>query len=158
GRISTVDTAAAAERTMKLPWVAGATVRRRFPHGVTIAVRERTSAGVWRVGGIDYAVAGDGMVLDTADTSAGAGTPVIDATHSDVAIRPGDRVDPDPLRVATYVLTNLSPAIARKVLRFEYDRLEGLTVVTEGGALVRLGDGKDIDYKLAVWQALMQKV
>ncbi|MHB8577587.1 MAG: hypothetical protein ACYDCQ_19920, partial [Dehalococcoidia bacterium] len=42
--------------------------------------------------------------------------------------------------------------------RFEYDRQDGLTIVTDKATVVRLGDGKDIDYKLSIWQALLTRV
>ena len=154
-RFFELDAAAATARISALSWVASASVQRRFPHSATITVRERTPAGIWRIGAVEYVVSDDGTVLDAAD---GASTlPIIDASQSDLTIQVGDHMDPDPVRVAAHAVSFLPPALARTITNFQYDRQNGLTIVTTGGALIRLGDGKDIDYKLAVWQAIMQK-
>lgn len=155
-RFFAVDTAAAVAHVKALAWVKDAAVARRFPDSATITVVERTPIGVWRVGADSYLVDGEGKVLDA---GAGPGNlPVVDATRSGVDVQAGDRVDADALRVAGQAAISAPNMPGQAIVRFVYDKDSGLTAVTESGAQVRLGDGQNLDYKLAVWQALVRKV
>lgn len=152
----TLDTDAAAERVRALPWVRDATVQRRFPHAATISVSERRPIGIWQVGGVSYVVADDGIVVDTATPD--GSLPLVDATRAGAAVQIGGRVDPDALLTARRIGDALPGRTGQSAARFVYDHETGLTVITDKGVQVRVGDGKDLDYKLGVWQAVVAKV
>lgn len=155
-RYFTLDAGAAAARVRALPWVRDASVQRRFPHAATITVSERRPIGIWQVGAVDYVVADDGMVVDTVPPD---GTlPVVDASRAGVAVQIGGRVDPDALLTAKRIGDELPGRIGQSAVRFAYERETGLTVITDKGVQVRVGDGKDLDYKLGVWAALIAKL
>lgn len=155
-RYFTADTAAAAKRLLALPRVKSATVTRRFPHTATISVVERQPAGVWLNGGVEYLVDGEGVVLDT--TSDAGGLPVVDATGASVDLRVGGRVDPDALAIATAAARFAPDAVGQQVTRVQYDRDDGVSIVTDRGTLVRLGDRNNLDFKLAVWRQVVAAV
>jgi cell division protein FtsQ len=139
-----------------LPWVKTVTVKRSFPHSVVIDVDERKPIGVWQIGAVSYVVGDDGIVVDAA--SPDSGLPVVDASRAGATVRVGDRVDADALVTAQRIADALPNRIGQTAVHFLYDRQSGLTVVTDRGAQVRVGDGKDLDYKLALWQAVAAKV
>ncbi len=155
-RYFSADTGAAAKRLLALPRVKSATVTRRFPHFATIAVVERQPAGVWTAGGVSYLVDSEGVVLDT--TSDAGSLPVVDATGSSSDLRVGGRVDPDALLIAAKVAQFAPNAIGQHAVHVQYDRDTGASVLTDRGTLVRLGDSKNLDYKLAVWQQVVATV
>lgn len=155
-RYFTANTAAAAQRLLALPRVKSATVTRRFPHTATISVVERQPAGVWLSGGVEYVVDADGVVLDT--TSDAGGLPVVDATGASVDLRVGGRVDPDALAIATAAAQFAPNATGQRVTRAQYDRDSGVSVLTDRGTLVHLGDRNDLDFKLAVWRQIVTAV
>jgi len=151
-----VDRGAVAARVESLAWVKHASVQLHFPHSATITVVERQPIGVWRVGAVDYLVDDYGFVLDS--TSGGGQLPVIDASFADGDVQVGQRVDPDPLRTAQRVQDYAQRTLGVTIARFQYDKATGLTAQTERGVQVHLGDGRDLEYKLAVWQAVTGKV
>jgi cell division septal protein FtsQ len=154
-----VDTAAAVARLRAMPWVKDARVTVRFPHSATVTIAERTPVGVWRVGAISYLVDADGVVLDApTDPAAVDGLPAIDATSLGDEVQVGGHVDPDPLQVAQALAAQPPGTVARSVVRLEYDQQNGLSAVTASGLVVRLGDGQDLAFKLAVWQQTLLKV
>ncbi len=155
-QILTVNTSAAAARVNTLAWVQTATVERHFPNSITIRIVERTPIGVWRVGADSYLVDGQGVVIEAA-TDFGD-LPIVDATQSGFDVRPGDHVEADSLRTAQQVRTLASSISGQTIAVFTYDKDNGLTAVTRAGTRVLLGDGQNLDYKLAVWQAIARKV
>ncbi len=155
-RFLSADTDAAAMRVKALPRVMSASVIRHFPNSVTIRLVERTPIGVWRVGATSYLVDDGGLVIDTTDDA--AGLPVVDATQSGVDVQVGDRVDADALRAANQVSQYSPRTPGQSVVRFVYDRQTGLTATTASGTQVRLGDGRSLEYKLAVWEQVALKV
>jgi cell division septal protein FtsQ len=155
-RYFSLDADAAAARVRALPWVRNANVQRRFPHAATITVSERRPIGIWQVGAVDYVVADDGVVVDTVPPD--DSLPLVDASRAGVAVQIGGRVDPDALLTAKRIGDELPARIGQSAVRFSYERETGLTVITDKGVQVRVGDGKDLDYKLGVWAAVVAKV
>ena len=155
-RYFTANTAAAVKRLLALPRVKSATVTRRFPHSATISVVERQPAGVWLNGGVEYVVDADGVVLDT--TSDAGSLPVVDVTGANADLRVGGRVDADALAIAAAAAQFAPNAIGQHVARAQYDRDNGVSVITDRGTLVHLGDRNDLDFKLAVWRQVVTAV
>jgi cell division protein FtsQ len=150
-----VDSAAAAQRLRALPWVREARVTRRFPHSATITITERTPLGIWRVGAVAYLVDSEGMVLDAPSDVSADSLPVVDAGQLGEVVQVGARVDPDPLRTAETLAQQPDGSVAHSIARLEFDKDMGMTATTDSGLLVRLGDGRDLDLKLAVWRAAL---
>jgi cell division septal protein FtsQ len=109
---------------------------------------------MWQVGGVGYAVDEDGVVLDAAPDDA---LPVIVQTDGTPGLRPGDRVDGDAVRMALRVRELAPAAVGQLPVRFEWTQARGLEVMTDRGVRVRLGDEAGLEYKLAVWRAVLQQ-
>jgi cell division protein FtsQ len=150
-----VDPSSSAATIDRLPVVAGAQVRRVWPNEVDILIHERTPWGTWQIGGVNYVIDGDGVVLDIAPTPWPASIYELDAAPGK---RPGDRVDGDAVRMAAVLLDRLPNTMSQQVLRMEYAPDSGLDLVTNQNIRVRLGDSQGLEYKFAVWQALNFKV
>lgn len=149
-----VDPEMVRQRVERLPGVRRAQVVRRWPRGLTVRVEERMPAAVWQVGGVGYAVDADGVVLDAAPDDA---LPVIVQTDGTPGLRPGDRVDGDAVRMALRVRELAPAAVGQQPVRFEWTQARGLEVTTDRGVRVRLGDEAGLEYKLAVWRAVLQQ-
>jgi len=154
-RMFAVDSGAAARRVETLPWIARATVRVGLLRSATITVVPRTPIGVWRVGGVNYLVAADGTIFGTTDDA--GSLPVVDAT-GDANARIGARIDPEPLRVAERISEFASAHLQQTIARISYSHDAGITVVAGKGMQIEFGDGDGLDYKLAVWQAVLHAV
>ncbi len=142
------------QRVERLPGVRRAWVVRRWPHGLTVRVEERVPVAVWQVGGVGYAVDAEGVVLDVTPDQA---LPVIVQMDGTPGLLPGDRVDGDAVRMALRV-RELAPAtVGQQPVRFEWTQARGLEITTDRGVRVRLGDEAGLEYKLAVWRAILQQ-
>lgn len=149
-----IDPETVRQRVERLPGVRRAWAVRRWPHGLTVRVEERVPVVVWQVGGVGYAVDADGVVLDlTPDES----LPVIVQTDGSPGLLPGDRVDGDAVRMALQVRELAPTAVGQQAVRFEWTQARGLEVTTDRGVRVRLGDEAGLEYKLAVWRAILQQ-
>jgi cell division protein FtsQ len=149
-----VDPAAVRTRVEQLPGIQRAEVRRVWPRRLVVTVTERVPVAVWQVGGVTYTVDGDGVVLDL---TPGPSLLTIYQLDGAPGLAPGDRVDGDTVRLATR-LRDVAPArVGRQITRFEWTQGAGLEVTTDRGERVRFGDGANLDYKLAVWRALMDQ-
>jgi cell division septal protein FtsQ len=154
-RVFAADAGAATRRVEALPWVAHATVHVGLPGSATITVVPRTPIGVWRVGGVNYLVADDGVIVGTTDDA--GPLPVVDAAD-DANARIGARIDPEPLRVAERINAFASAQLQQTITRISYGHDTGITVVAGKGVQIQFGDGDGLDYKLAVWQAMLHAV
>jgi cell division protein FtsQ len=150
-----VDPQTSSTAIERLPAIASAQVRRVWPSEVDILVNERTPWGTWDIGGVNYLVDQDGVVLDVVPSPWPASIYELDAAPGK---RPGDRVDGDAVRMARVLLDRLPTTMSQQVLRLEYTPDSGLELLTSQNVRLRLGDSQGLDYKLAVWQALSAKV
>ena len=147
----TADLGAAKSRIEELPMVKEATISRAWPQGLRVAILERTPWAVWQAGSRAYTVDDEGVVL-VGDAPEGA--LVISVSGADVGLEPGQIVDQDAMALARS-LTELVPAeLALNVTRFEWSGDRGLTITTDSGYSVVLGDSQDMEYKLAVWREI----
>ena len=147
---------AAEARIEALPLVLSAEAERRWPHTVYIRVIERQPWGYWRIGDATYVIDADGVVLP--DVQPPEGAPVINDLGGPVHLLPGDRVDVDAVALARAMLERVPQALALGVTGLEYTPQAGLSLITDSGYRVVLGDSQNVDYKLAVWQAVEKKL
>lgn len=148
-----LDTTALTAEIERHPRVARVSVRRRPPDTVVVEVREREPWAAWRSGPATFLVDREGYVL-------GQGSPATEmltvVQPSPPYPQPGERVDPQTLRLAADLALRLPAAIGEEVRLFEYAPGAGLAVTTKQGHRARVGDGADLDYKLAVWSAVLK--
>ncbi len=146
-----VDTRAAERRLEAVPWVESARVSTDFPHGVVIDIRERRPIATFRGGDEQYRIIDlQGRVLDVI-----AGQPteylLITGDHPDTA---RGQFAGAPYTAAAELVLSLPPEIRSLTRSAGVDAATGtLTIVLESaapdGVLVRLGDSKGLDEKLA---------
>ncbi len=144
----TADLGAAESRVEELAMVKEATITHGWPQTVRIAVVQRTPWAVWQAGSRAYTVDEDGVVL-AADAPEGA--PVISVAGSHVGLEPGQSVDHDAVTLALSLTQRLPAELELSAAAFEWAGDSGLTLTTDSGYRVVLGDSQDMDYKLAVW-------
>jgi cell division protein FtsQ len=148
----TADLAAAQARIKELPMVKDATISRDWPQTVRVTVAERQPWAVWQAGsGASYVVDDEGVVLPV---EAPAGAPVINVGGEPAEFQPGDRVDSDAVALARALTEQVPAELALSVSAFEWADASGLTITTDAGYRVVLGDSQNMDYKLAVWRAV----
>jgi cell division protein FtsQ len=147
----TADLAGAESRIEEMPLVKGATVTRQWPQTVRIDIVERTPWAVWQSGGSAYVVDEEGVVLPV---EAPAGAPVISVDGEPMELVAGQRVDNDAVALARTLTQQVPAALALNVATFEWSGASGLTITTDAGYRVVLGDSQNMDYKLAVWREI----
>ena len=128
-------------------------VSRSFPDRITISVEERPGWGAWQVGQTRYLIDGEGVVLtDKAPPS----LPTIRAMDGK-PLQSGDRVDGGAVKLAQTLIQVLPQKMGLQARSFEYLSYGGLVVITDAGWRARVGDASDLDYKFAVWKAILDK-
>jgi cell division protein FtsQ len=152
----TVPLEEASDRLEALPMVKSARAERRWPHTIRLLIEERQPWAYWHSADTDYVVDADGVVLEGAMPEPDA--PVIYYEGSSPQFQPGDILDADSVRLARNLLDSLPTTLNVGVVRLEFSDREGLSLLTDAGYRVVLGDSHSLDYKLAVWQALELKL
>lgn len=148
---------AQAERRLSgLQMVKAVQVRPELPDKVVITVQERQPWGRWQQGNNVYVVDEEGVVLEGVSSEDGVPT-IIDATGSE-PLRPGERVSASAISLAVRLSQELPRSLGTRPVRFEFTRPDGLIVTTDGDYRVVLGDSNGLDYKLAVWAAMQQRL
>ena len=143
-------------RLETLPMVKSARAERRWPHTIRLVIEERQPWAYWHSDDTDYVVDADGVVLEGAMPEPDA--PVIYYEGRSPQLQAGDVVDADAVRLAQRLLDSLPTTLNVGVIRLEFSDREGLSLLTDAGYRVVLGDSYSLDYKLAVWQALELKL
>lgn len=146
----------AEDRLEALPMVKSAQAERRWPHTVRLVIEERQPWGYWHSADRDYVVDIDGVVLTGAIPEPNA--PVIYYEGSSPELQPGEVMDADAVRLARNLVDSLPTILNVGVVRVEFSDREGLSLLTDAGYRVVLGDSHSLNYKLAVWQALELKL
>jgi hypothetical protein len=82
------------------------------------------------------------------------GATVIDDRGGPVKLLPGDRVDVDAVALAQVLLQRVPEVLGLNVAALEYTPQAGLSLVTDGGYRVVVGDSQNVDFKLAVWRTV----
>lgn len=151
------DLAGARERIAALPLVKGVHTKLEWPDKVRIQVVERAPWGHWNLAGASYVIDDEGVIL--ADISPADGAPVInDLGPPTPPLAAGDRVDGDAVKLAQALLTSVPEQLALAIAQFEYTPDNGLSLVTDAGYRVVMGDSQNTDYKLAVWRAVEEDI
>lgn len=143
-------------RIEALPLVQSVKAERRWPQTVRIQVTERVPWGYWRSGNTTYAIDAEGVVLQEAQPP--GGSPVINDLGGPTTLLPGDRVDVDAVALARSMLERVPAALALGITSLEYTPEAGLSLITDVGYRVVLGDSQNVEYKLAVWQAVEEEL
>jgi cell division protein FtsQ len=151
-----LDLDGARRRLEELPQIRSLQVERAWPQAVVIRIEERVPWGYWHVGGKDYPVDREGVVL-AGGTPPGT-MPRIVEPDTNRAMGPGDRVDPDAIAFAEVVGYEAPRALGKAVQELEYRPGVGVTVVFEGGMRVTFGDDRAFEYKMAVLSELLEQL
>jgi len=146
----------ARERLLEVPQIKAVEFSRDWPNTVTVNIVERVPWGFWSVGGKDYPVDYEGVVL-AAGAPSTASTRIIDKDASRV-MGPGDRVDPDAIALADRIFRESPSALGRGVKELEYTTGVGITAVFTNGLRVTFGDDRSYDYKFAVLSKLLDQL
>jgi cell division protein FtsQ len=130
-----------------LPAVQDADVQIRFPDHIHIVVRERTPVAIWDTGGRRMLVDADGVVLREGD----AMLPII-VVHEAPIPEPGDRVDPDVVKIAQDIGPRLD-ALGLGDAQLDYRPSSGMTLISRGRR-VALGFADHLDAKLDAYRTI----
>jgi len=148
-----LDFDSARARLLEVPQVKSASFSRGWPQTVTVHIEERLPWGFWSVGGRDYAVDREGVVLIGGAPS--ATSPRIVEHDASRVMGPGDRVDPDAIAFAERIARESPRFLGQTVQELEYRAGVGVTVVFTSGLRVTFGDDRAYDYKVAVLSKLL---
>ena len=151
-----LDGQGAEERIAFLPMIKSAVIERDWPNTVRITVTERVPWAYWQVGANSYVIDEEGVVLS--DVVPPEGAPIIQDLSNPVRLVAGDHVDADAVSLAQKLLQQVPQAVAQNIAGFEYSLDKGLTVLTEAGYRVVMGDSQNMAYKLAVWKGVEGKL
>lgn len=151
-----VSLSEARDRLEALPWIKSVQLQREWPQGVRIEVTPRAPWGYWQAGPNIYLIDEEGVVL-VADGNIGA-APFIRHVDSEKTLIAGDKVDPDAVMVVQRLWAELPERFGLEAVDFTYSRSDGLSVTTDAGYTVILGDSHNLEYKLAIWRAVEDEV
>jgi cell division septal protein FtsQ len=151
-----LDLATAEERISFLPLVKSVHIEREWPQGIRIVIEERQPWAYWQVGDRQYVIDQDGIVLADVPPAEGA-LVVLDLTNP-VRLVPGDRVDADAVELTRLLAQRVPEILALTPVGFEYSSEKGLALTADAGYRVVIGDSQNIDYKLAVWKKIEEKL
>ncbi len=136
-----------------LPQVKSVTFERDWPKSVTINIVERVPYAFWSVGGREYTVDADGIVLAVGSPSGPA--PRIIEPDANRIMGPGDQVHPDALALAARISFESPKILGQSVDILEYRPGIGVTAVFSSGMRVTFGDERSYEYKVAVLSNLL---
>lgn len=139
-----LDLPAAERRVEALPWVAEATVTRRWPGSVRYRILEREPVGVLEAAdGRWFAADGAGRVLATLDSVSG-GFPVIEGTGTEARVgAESPAEDRGPFRVAAVIPAATRPLVEAVVLGAD----QSVTIRLVAGGTVTVGAIDDLRQK-----------
>jgi cell division protein FtsQ len=139
-----------------IPSVKSVSFERQWPQTLTIKVEERIPVAFWSVGGYDYAVDEEGVVL-AAGAPNGPAPRIVEQVQGK-SLTPGDRVHPDAVAFARRIFTESPRFLDESVEMLEYRSGIGVTVVFHGGMRVTFGDERSYEYKIAVLSELLDNL
>jgi cell division protein FtsQ len=151
-----LDFASAREGVLQVPQVRSVSFKRVFPGTVMVQIVERRPWGFWSVGGKDYLIDREGVVL-VGGAPSGPSLRVVEPDSNRV-MGPGDRVDPDAISFAERIARASPMALGETVKSLEYRAGVGVTAVFNSGLRVTFGDDRAYDYKVAVLAKLLEQL
>ena len=146
----------ARKRFLQIPQIKAVSFDRQWPNKVTIRVAERIPWGFWSVGGKDYPVDNEGVVLAAGAPSGAA--PYIIEPGSDRVMGAGDRVDSDAIALVDRIFRESPQVLSRSVRELEYQPGVGVTAVFDNGLRVTFGDARAYEYKMSVLSTLLGRL
>ncbi len=152
----TLPTGQARDNLLAIPAVKAVSFDRGWPQTVTIKIEERVPVAFWSVGGYDYAVDEEGVVL-AAGTPNGPAPRIVEQVQGKT-LTPGDRVHPDAVAFARRIMAESPRFLNESVEMLEYRAGIGVTVVFHGGMRVTFGDERSYEYKIAVLSELLDNL
>jgi cell division protein FtsQ len=148
-----LSTGEVARDAARLPWVAHATVDRKLPGTIRVAIEERSPAAVVASEAGRWLVGARGHVLARGGRS---GLPVV--ADSDLgSLRPGRRVEAVEVSAALAVLRALPPRLRARVEAVFAPTQERITL-SLSSVLVRVGAAESLRAKASVLQALLRRM
>jgi cell division protein FtsQ len=143
----------ARRRLLAVSAIRSVDIRRVWPDGVTITIEERTPVAFWSIGGHDFPVDQDGVVLSPGAPD-GDAPRIVEVTPGRV-LTIGDRVHPDAIAFAQRIVAESPRFLDANVAELEYEGGIGVTVIFDGGLRVTFGDERSYEYKIAVLSELL---
>jgi cell division protein FtsQ len=144
-----VDAGAIEERLLEDPWVARASVSRRFPSTLRITVTERVPAAIVDTGVSFWFVESSGRVLAESVVTSATTAPVI-RDLPDFVAEPGVTSDSAALRNALGVLSGLSADLRSTVRSITAPSVDETTLLTSAGVEIMVGEAVDMTEKSAI--------
>ena len=140
-RIATLDTDAAAQAIVDIPWVSAVEVRRGWPNEVVVALDLRIPLA--RVEGVDASqgVDAQGIVFDYSNLD---GLPLIQASGA-------------PLVAAVKVVAAMPKNLAKKVVRISANSIDSIEIDLKSGSTVKWGSADEPEFKATVLNALLSR-
>jgi cell division protein FtsQ len=138
-------TAALEERLEALPWVASATVSRRFPGGLNVSITPRTPRAQLRVNGQDWEVDRAGVVIRP--LRAGVALPPI-VCAAPAEVRPGSIADALGVAGALKVLSECAPRGGVRIAKVDVDATGELCLNMTDNVAIRLGQEEALPTKI----------
>lgn len=144
-------TEALRKRLMEIPAVQEADIRVVLPDRVEVRVRERVPYGVLQSSATAHLLDIDGMVIGSVSQA----PPILTIRNLDALVEPPARLEPETFEAVKVLSKHLS-GTAFEPASFAYSQQSGLDLETRDGLVVRLGDGKDLDWKIGALDKLRQ--
>jgi len=152
GSLLAVSPQRVADAVAGMPFVRSVRVDRAFPHELRVTVVTEHAAAIVETGTSRYLIARSGRVMGEAGSS--SRLPQLTASAAAVP-RAGEALPPSTLDQVHLAAALLDHRDVRATLIA--DDGSGLTARLAGGTQLRLGDGVDLDRKLAVAATLLAK-
>lgn len=144
-----IDEEAVVKRLLEDPWIAEASIRRRFPSTVRIEVTERVPAAVVDTGVSFWFVEESGRVIAESVASSATVVPVIRDVPDFVA-EPGKRSDSETLRNALDVLSGISDELRGTIRSITAPSVGETTLLTATGVEITVGEAVHMDEKSVI--------
>jgi cell division protein FtsQ len=142
-----VDTEAVASRVAAIPEIASVEVTRSWPHGIEVAVTERSPVAVVSAGTAFRYVDADGVIFGAVERRP-RGVPLVEAE--------ADVVAPETLRAALSALAAIPPAVERRVTSVSARTPDDVVLKLTKGQRVAWGGAERPERKASVLLAIMR--
>lgn len=152
-----VDKGEAVRSILKEPWVLKASIDRRFPHEITIVVRERTPALVVDAGGSTLWLASSDLVWLGEPTAREKGLPVLRDAPIEGSPRPGKPVEVVEVKNAIAIMTGLSTKLRDRVQVVSAPTVDRTALITDDEVTVYFGQASDVARKERVVNAILAR-
>lgn len=140
------------------PWVETASVRRAWPNGLTITVKERTPAATVTAGqtGEPWIIASDAKWLQVASAE---DTETLLAIQGPLTLKPevGAIEHDRAIANALAILKDLSPALRDQVASIKTESVEGTELTTKDGVMIYIGSASRLDEKEKITLKLLEE-